>query len=66
MKSVPKLVNDFILNESEYCSCKAWLVEANEETILHPLGNPELDMQSRRITALVTEYEQNWRHSEDR
>lgn len=63
MKTVPKLVNDFILNEREYRSCKAWLAEANEETIRHPLDNPELETQRRLITGLVTEYEQNWRHS---
>ena len=63
MKTVPKLVNDFILNESEYRSCKAWLEEANEETIRHPLDNPELETQRRQIKGLVAEYEQNWRHS---
>jgi hypothetical protein len=60
---VPKLLNDFILNESEYQACKAWLAEANEETIRHPLGNPELEMQRQRIKSLIAEYEQNWRHS---
>jgi len=63
MKSVPKLLNDFILNESEYQACKAWLAEANEETIRHPLGNRELEMQRQRIKSLIDEYEQNWRHS---
>ncbi|HXU16102.1 MAG TPA: hypothetical protein VN708_13310 [Terriglobales bacterium] len=63
MKTLPKLLNDFILNESEYRSCKAWLAEANEETMRHPLGNPELEMQRQRIKSLVAEYEQNWRHS---
>jgi hypothetical protein len=62
MKPVPKLVNDFILNESEYQSCKAWLAEANEETIRHPLDDPELETQRQRIKGLVTEYEHNWRH----
>jgi len=28
MKPVPKLLNDFILNESEYQSCQTWLAEA--------------------------------------
>ena len=59
MKPVPKLVNDFILNESEYQSCKAWLAEANEETIRHPLDDPELETQRQRIKGLVTEYEHN-------
>lgn len=63
MKSIPKLLNDFILNESEYQACKAWLAEASEETIRHPLGNPELEMQRQRIKGLIAEYEQNWRHS---
>jgi len=63
MKPLPKLSNDFILNESEYQDCKAWLVEANEETIRHPLGNPELEMQRWRIKSLISEYERNWRDS---
>jgi hypothetical protein len=63
MKPLPKLSNDFILNESEYQACKTWLVEANEETIRHPLGNPELEMQRRRIKSLISEYELNWGHS---
>jgi hypothetical protein len=63
MKPVPKLANDYILNESEYQACKAWLVEANEETIRHPLDNPELEMQRQRIKGLVIEYERNWCHS---
>lgn len=61
MKPFPKLANDFILNESEYQACKVWLAEANEETIRHPLGNPELEMQRQRIKGLVSEYERNWR-----
>ncbi len=63
MQPLAKLSNDFILNETEYQACKAWLVEANEETIRHPLGNPELEMQRRRIKSLISEYERNWRHS---
>ena len=63
MKPVPKLLNDFILNESEYQACQTWLAEATEETIRHPLGNPELEMQRQRIKSLIAEYEQNWRHS---
>ena len=48
MKPTPKLVSDFIVNETEYRACKAWLADANEETIRHPLDNPELEMQRRR------------------
>ncbi len=65
MKPLPKLLNDFIVNETEYQACKAWLEEANEATIRHPLGNRELEMQRQRIKSLVAEYEQNWRHSGD-
>ena len=63
MKPTPKLQNDFIVNESEYQACKAWLHQADEETIRHPLDDPELEMQRQRIKALVAEYEKNWRHS---
>ena len=63
MKPFPNLLNDFILNESEYHACKAWLADANEETICHPLDNPELEMQRQHIKRFMTEYEQNWRHS---
>ena len=63
MKPAPKLQNDFIVNESEYQACKAWLAEANEETIRHPLDDPELEMQRQHINALVAQYEKNWRHS---
>jgi hypothetical protein len=63
MKSTPKLQNDFIVNESEHQACKAWLDQADEETIRHPLDDPELEMQRQRIKALVTEYAKNWRHS---
>jgi hypothetical protein len=63
MKSPPKLQNDFIVDESEYQACKAWLDQANEETILHPLDDPELEIQRQRIKGLVAEYEENWRHS---
>jgi hypothetical protein len=63
MKPTPKLQNDFIVNESEYQACNTWLGHANEETIRHPLDDPELEMQRQRIKALVTEYEKNWRNS---
>ena len=63
MRPTPKLQNDFIVNESEYQACKAWLDQADEETIRHPLDDPELEAQRQRIKALVTEYEKNWRHS---
>jgi hypothetical protein len=63
MKSPPKLQNDFIVDESEYQACKAWLNQANEDTILHPLDDPELEIQRQRIKGLVAEYEENWRHS---
>ena len=59
MKPVPKLANDYILNEGEYQACKAWLTEANEETIRHPLDDPELEMHRRRMKGVVSEYEQN-------
>jgi hypothetical protein len=62
MNPTPKLQNDFIVNESEYQACKTWLRQANEETIRHPLDDPELEMHRRRIKALVTEYEKNWRY----
>lgn len=63
MKPPPKLENDFIVNASEYQACRAWLNQANEETILHPLDDSELEMQRQRIKGLVAEYEENWRHS---
>jgi hypothetical protein len=63
MKPTPKLRNDFIVNEDEYQACKAWLCQANEETIRHPLDDPKLEMERRRIKALIAEYEENWRHS---
>jgi len=62
MKPVPSLQNDFIVNENEYLACKAWLAQANAETIRHPLDDPELEIQRRRINGLVSEYEKNWRH----
>lgn len=65
MKPIPKLVNDYILNESEYQACKIWLAEVNEETIRHPFENPELEAQRRRIKSFISEYEQNWRHSSE-
>jgi hypothetical protein len=63
MRPPPKLQNDYILNESEYQAAKAWLAEANEDTIRHPLENPELEIQRRRIKGFVAEYEENWRRS---
>ena len=62
MNPTPKLQNDFIVNESEYQACKAWLEQADEKTIRHPLDDPELEIQRQRIKALVAEYENNWRH----
>ncbi len=62
MKPVPSLQNDFIVNEREYQACKAWLAEADEETIRHPLEDPELEVRRRHIKGFVDEYEQNWRH----
>lgn len=62
MKLIPKLKMDYILNEQEYQLCKAWLNEANEHTILHPLEDAELERQRRQMNALVEEYEANWRH----
>lgn len=62
MRPPPKLQNDFIVDESEYQACKAWLAEANEETIRHPLDDPELEIERRRTKGLVAEYEENWRH----
>jgi hypothetical protein len=61
MKPVPILQNDFIVNESEYQVCVAWLAQANEEVIRHPLDNPELEMQRQRIKRLIADYKQNWR-----
>ena len=63
MKAMPKLREDFITDESDYRACQAWLDEANEETIRHPLGNPELEAQRRHVKSLIAEYEENWRHS---
>lgn len=63
MKSVPKLEHDFILNELEYRACRSWLDGANAETIRHPLDYPELEIERRRMKALLAEYEQNWRRS---
>lgn len=62
MRAPPKLQNDFIVSESEYQACKTWLGEANEETIRHPLDDPELEIQRRSVRSLVAEYEENWRH----
>ena len=61
MKSIPHLRNDFIVNEEEYQQCKAWLAEATEQTIQHPLEDPELEMQRRRFKEMVQDYESNWR-----
>ncbi|MGI9102582.1 MAG: hypothetical protein ACR2IF_09085 [Terriglobales bacterium] len=63
MRPVPSLQNDFIVDEREYQACKAWLAEAKEETIRHPLDDAELEIQRRRIKGFVDEYEENWRHS---
>jgi len=49
--------------EGEYQVCRAWLNQANEETILHPLDDSELEIQRQRIKGLVAEYEENWWHS---
>jgi hypothetical protein len=61
MRLAPRLKNDFIVNEEEYQQCKAWLFEATAQTIRHPLEDPELEIQRRRIKGLVNEYESNWR-----
>jgi hypothetical protein len=61
MKPIPLLKNDFILNDQEYQVCKKWLNEVNEQTISHPLEDAELEIQRRRMKALVEEYETNWR-----
>ena len=61
MRPPPALKNDFIVNEREYQACKAWLAEANEETIRHPSGDPALETQRQSITGLVAEYELDWR-----
>jgi len=60
MKPAPRLKDDYILNEKDYQVCKTWLDEANAETILHPLGNRELEEQRQHIKSLIAEYEQNW------
>jgi hypothetical protein len=62
MRLAPKLQEDFIVNERDYQACKTWLDEANAETILHPLGNRELEAQRQHIKSLIAEYEQNWRN----
>ena len=64
LTKVPALPNGFITDESEYQACTAWLAAANQETILHPLDNPELEIQRRRMKELVAEYEENWRHTD--
>jgi len=61
MRSLPTLRNEFIINEREYQACRTWLAEANEETIRHPLDDPELEIQRRNMAGLVAEYELNWR-----
>ena len=61
MKPVPRLKMDYILTEQEYQVCKTWLNEANEQTILHPLEDAELESQRRQMKELVDEYETNWR-----
>jgi hypothetical protein len=61
MRSVPSLQNDFILNDSEYQLCKAWLQEATEQIVRRPLEDADLAMQRRMMKSLVDEYEANWR-----
>jgi hypothetical protein len=61
MRLVPRLQNDFIVNEEEYQQCKSWLFEANAQTIRHPLEDAGLEIQRRRFKGLVDEYEANWR-----
>lgn len=61
MKPVPQLKMDYILNEEEYQLCKTWLNDANEQTILHPLEDAELERERRQMKALVVEYVTNWR-----
>jgi hypothetical protein len=39
------------------------LTKRNEETVRHPLGNPELETQRQEIKNLIAEYEENWQHS---
>ncbi len=60
---IPTLPNGFITDEREYQVCKAWLAAADEETIRHPLDNPDLEIQRRRMHELVAEYKENWRHT---
>lgn len=61
MRSFPKLKNDFILDDPEYRASKAWLEEANAQTILHPLEDAELERQRQQMKKMVEEYETNWR-----
>ena len=61
MRPPPTLQNDFIINEHEYQACRAWLADANEETIRHPLDDPSLEAQRQSMKGLVAEYEVNWR-----
>ena len=61
MRQVPRLKNDFIVNEEEYQQCKSWLFEATAQTIRHPLEDSELEAERRRVKGLVDEYETNWR-----
>jgi hypothetical protein len=60
MRSVPRLQNGFILNDSEYQLCKAWLQEATEQIVRRPLEDADLEMQRREMKSLVDEYEANW------
>ena len=62
MRAIPHLQNDFIVNEGEYLQCKSWLEEATEQTIQHPLEDPELEMNRRIFKELVHEYESNWHY----
>jgi hypothetical protein len=61
LKTAPRLPNGFIVNEEEYLLCKEWLDEANQQTVLHPLEDADLEIQRRRMKSLVEEYEANWR-----
>jgi hypothetical protein len=61
LKTAPRLPNGFIINEEEYLLCKEWLDEANQQTVLHPLEDADLEIQRRRMKSLVEEYEANWR-----
>jgi hypothetical protein len=61
LKTAPRLPNGFIVNEEEYLLCKEWLDEADQQTVLHPLKDADLEVQRRRMKSFVEEYEANWR-----